>query len=99
VERKKIGEQYARKDATRGRAGNGRNPGIGQRFAGSLNERIEFDKAKTHCAFRFFFVPLEAAVNLSVALQFRSDTRRVLAIVLIVLACCNKTKKRNCEYY
>jgi len=45
VERKRIGEQYARKDATCGRVGNGRNPGIGQRFAGSLTGRIEFDKS------------------------------------------------------
>lgn len=81
-----------------GRAGNGRNPGIGQRFVRSLNERIEFDKAKTHIALRFIFVPLETAINLVVALQFRSNARRILAIILIFFTGC-KIKKRNLISY
>lgn len=74
--------------STRGCAGNGRNPGIEQRFVRSWNRSIEFDKAETHFALFFLFVPLEAAVNLFVAFQFCSDARRVLAIVLVVPACC-----------
>lgn len=77
-----------------GRTGNGRNPGIEQRFVRSLNGRIEFDNAKTHVTLRFVFVPLETAINLVVALQFRRDARCVLAIVLVFLAGC-ETKTRN----
>lgn len=65
-----------------------------RRFVRSLYGRIEFDKAKTHFALRFFFVPLETAINLVVTLQFRSNARRVLAIILVFLAGC-KTKKEK----
>lgn len=54
----------------------------------------DFDKAKTHVTLCLVFVPPEATVHLSVALQFRGDASRVLAIVLVGRAGW-KMKKRN----